>query len=110
MRVHSNESRIGPFAPQSRSAASTSPRSTAALPTDRFEARSPTQGLSKLGVATFADPVTVRGSAAPNAAINDNSKVESLIRLDADLDVSQLALNLDIQHPYRGDLVVTLTS
>jgi len=53
---------------------------------------------------------TVKGSAAPNAKINDNSKVESTIHVDGDLDIEKLSVNLDIAHSYRGDLVVTLTS
>lgn len=60
--------------------------------------------------AGAAQPVTVTGSAAPNAAINDNQTVTSTIHLDADAKLSSLKANLDLLHTYRGDLVVTLTS
>jgi subtilisin-like proprotein convertase family protein len=54
---------------------------------------------------------TVTGSAAPNAAIPDTGgKAESTIHIADELDVQKLAVNLDIPHTYKGDLVVTLTS
>lgn len=55
-------------------------------------------------------PVKVTGSATPNLAIRDLSTVTSTIKIDQDVDVQSLALNLDLAHTYRGDLVVRLTS
>jgi len=66
--------------------------------------------LPKAKPAAAADPVTVSGAATPGAAIKDLTTVTSQINIDQDLDVTKLNLNLDIDHSYRGDLVVTLTS
>jgi len=56
------------------------------------------------------DGKEIKASAAPNAAIADNSTVTSKVHFDDDLDVQKLTANLDILHTFRGDLVVSLTS
>jgi subtilisin-like proprotein convertase family protein len=46
----------------------------------------------------------------PNAAIQDNQSVTSTLDVPENVKVESLALELDIAHSYRGDLVVKLTS
>jgi len=54
---------------------------------------------------------TAEGSATPAGKINDNSTVTSSITIDGDdFKVGEAQLDLDIDHTYRGDLVVKLTS
>jgi endonuclease I/subtilisin-like proprotein convertase family protein len=53
---------------------------------------------------------TVRAGATPNQAIADNSKVESTLRFEDDLQLKSGKVSVDIPHTYKGDLVVTLTS
>lgn len=60
--------------------------------------------------AKAAKPLAVEGSAAPNATIPDQGTVNSSIKIDQDVDIQKLKLNLDIDHTYSGDLKVTLTS
>jgi bacillolysin len=62
----------------------------------------------KEGVA--GDPVSADASAAPKAKINDLSSVSSTIKIDKDMNLDSLKLDLDINHTYKGDLVVKLTS
>lgn len=57
-----------------------------------------------------AQPLTVEGTTSPNAPIKDQGSVVSSLRLDQDVDIQKLKLNLDIDHTYKGDLRVTLTS
>jgi subtilisin-like proprotein convertase family protein len=52
----------------------------------------------------------VKVSAEPNAAIKDLSTTTSSIKVDQDVPVEKLKLNLDVLHTYKGDLAVTLTS
>jgi subtilisin-like proprotein convertase family protein len=54
--------------------------------------------------------IAVGGTASPNAEIKDNSAVTSTIKIDQDVDITKAKLNLDIDHTYKGDLVVSLTS
>ncbi|HYV44398.1 MAG TPA: proprotein convertase P-domain-containing protein, partial [Myxococcaceae bacterium] len=54
---------------------------------------------------------TAEGSATPASKINDNSQVTSSITIDGDdFKAGEVQLDLDIDHTYRGDLVVKLTS
>ncbi len=53
---------------------------------------------------------TLTGTASPQAAIGDNSKVESTIRIDGAVGVQKLSVDLGLAHSYRGDLTVFLTS
>ncbi len=46
----------------------------------------------------------------PKAPIEDNKTVTSTMSFAEDVTVDALKLDLDIQHTYRGDLVVSLTS
>jgi subtilisin-like proprotein convertase family protein len=48
--------------------------------------------------------------AEPNLPIQDRSSVTTSLSVPDDVQVSQLALDLDIAHTYQGDLKVTLTS
>src|SRR5512140_2365250 len=56
------------------------------------------------------DPITVKGSAEPNAKINDNSTVTSKITINDDVSIEKLGVGLNIAHTYRGDLIVKLKS
>jgi len=49
-------------------------------------------------------------SVTPNAPIPDNQTVTSTLSITGDATVDSLKLDLDLQHTYRGDLVVSLTS
>ncbi len=53
---------------------------------------------------------TVSASVSPQLSIGDNAKVQSSLELAEDLSIEKLALDLDIPHSWKGDLVVTLTS
>ncbi len=53
---------------------------------------------------------TVIKTATPNLAILDNKTVTSTINITDDGQADSIKLNLDINHTYRGDLVVKLTS
>ncbi|MFL5350780.1 MAG: M4 family metallopeptidase [Hyalangium sp.] len=65
-------------------------------------------GFEKKPAATT--PSAVTGTATPNADIKDNKTVTSKITIGDDVSIDKMKLNLDIDHTYRGDLVVTLTS
>lgn len=78
-----------------------------------------TQGATLSGiVADFTVPARedggtlVVGAAAPNLPIPDNRAdgVTSTIELVTDGVLRDLEIRTDIEHPYRGDLVVTLRS
>lgn len=82
--------------------------------------RDPFSGVVSLDIV-FADgtteeepggTTTALGEASPEAAIPDNSSVgvESLIELDADGLIEELAVEVDISHTYIGDLRVALTA
>ncbi|MBN1203948.1 MAG: M28 family peptidase [Myxococcaceae bacterium] len=49
-------------------------------------------------------------SVTPHAPIEDNQTVTSTVTFTEDATVDTLKLDLDLQHTYRGDLTVTLTS
>ncbi|KAF0249056.1 MAG: S8A family peptidase [bacterium] len=53
---------------------------------------------------------TVIKTATPNLAILDNKTVTSTINVTDNGQADSIKLNLDINHTYRGDLVVKLTS
>ncbi|MFP2908593.1 M4 family metallopeptidase [Pyxidicoccus sp. 3LFB2] len=57
-----------------------------------------------------AAPTEVSGTATPKASIGDLGTVTSKLKLDQDVTVDKLKLDLDVKHTYRGDLTVTLTS
>lgn len=52
----------------------------------------------------------VTKTATPNAKIEDNQTVTSTIDIAEGGDIASLKLDLDIDHTYRGDLTVKLTS
>ncbi|HVE85485.1 MAG TPA: proprotein convertase P-domain-containing protein [Myxococcales bacterium] len=56
------------------------------------------------------DPTTteVKGSAAPNAPIKDLQTTTSKIHFDQNGPIDSFKVNLDIDHTFRGDLVVQL--
>jgi aminopeptidase YwaD len=117
MRVQTSEPRSSRLELPGRSVAlpSSSPRCASPRVQDTFEARNPLKDLAALGVSTppppaLADRITVTKAASPNAAINDNSKVESTLEVTDELKLDALKLDLDIGHTYRGDLRVSLTS
>lgn len=51
----------------------------------------------------------VKGAAAPNAPIKDLQTTTSKIHFDQNGPIDSFKVNLDIDHSYRGDLVVNLT-
>ncbi|MBJ6763056.1 M4 family metallopeptidase [Myxococcaceae bacterium JPH2] len=82
-----------------------------------FESFNQIDGFSRSAKAKAAGatdpsttPVQVTGSAAPKAAIPDMGKVSSKVTLTDDVAIDKLKLSLDIDHTYRGDLNITLTS
>jgi aminopeptidase YwaD len=60
--------------------------------------------------ATPASGTPISQSATPRAPIQDNQTVTSTLSFSGDATVDSLKLDLDLQHTYRGDLVVSLTS
>jgi aminopeptidase YwaD len=60
--------------------------------------------------ATPAAATPITQTATPKAPIEDNKTVTSTMTFGDDVTVDSLKLDLDIQHTYRGDLVVSLTS
>ncbi len=59
---------------------------------------------------TSATGGDIKASATPKAPINDLATVTSKISIDQDATVEQLKLDLDIDHTFKGDLTVALTS
>ncbi|WP_426751053.1 M4 family metallopeptidase [Myxococcus sp. Y35] len=57
-----------------------------------------------------ATPAEIKATATPKAAIADLATVTSKITVADDVTVDQLKLDLDIDHTFKGDLSVTLTS
>ncbi|MFP2957632.1 M4 family metallopeptidase [Myxococcus sp. 1LA] len=57
-----------------------------------------------------ATPSPIKASATPKAEIADLATVTSKISVADDVTVDQLKLDLDIDHTFKGDLSVTLTS
>ncbi len=60
--------------------------------------------------AAPAAVATFRQSVAPEQAIPDLSKTTSSLRFDDKAAISQLKISLEVEHSWRGDLVVSLTS
>jgi len=56
------------------------------------------------------DPVSADVSARPNAKINDLQTVTSKLKIDKDMNLESLKLDLDINHTWKGDLEIKLTS
>ena len=54
----------------------------------------------------------VRVSSASSVSIPDNNPngIRDIVTVDKTGSIEKLSLTVDIQHPYRGDLIVTLTS
>lgn len=61
-------------------------------------------------LGTSANEIKVGISAAVNSAIPDNGSVTFQLALSQDILIDHLELTVDILHPNRGDLVITLTS
>lgn len=59
---------------------------------------------------TSANEIRVSVSAAPNAAIPDNGSVTFQLAIPQDIIIDHVELTVDILHPNRGDLRITLTS
>jgi len=55
-------------------------------------------------------PVEVKASASPNLPIKDKTTVESKITISEDVSIDKLAVGIDIDHSWKGDLSITLTS
>lgn len=86
---------------------------------DRFESTPATQQRVALSetprpqlprAATPAAGAPLTASVTPNAPIPDNQTMTSTLSVTGDATVDSLKLDLDLQHTYRGDLVVSLTS
>ncbi len=78
-----------------------------------FESFNEIDGFSvpqKGAKAAATTPTEVSGTATPKASISDLGTVTSKLKLDGDVTIDKLKLDLDIKHTYRGDLTVTLTS
>jgi len=61
--------------------------------------------------STFDARDFVSGSAAPNAAISDNAQISSSITLNAsNFAIDHVLVDVNIDHSFIGDLIVTLTS
>ncbi|NVJ02801.1 endonuclease [Myxococcus sp. AM009] len=65
---------------------------------------------SNLKAAVGTRAASLVHSTTPNADIKDHTTIESTLDVPEDATVESLKLNLDIEHTYRGDLKVTLTS
>ena len=61
-------------------------------------------------LGTSDNEMKVSISAAMNTAIPDNGSVTFQLALSQDILIDHLELTVDILHPNRGDLVITLTS
>lgn len=55
-------------------------------------------------------PRVIQVDVTPKQFIPDNSEIVSSLHVGEDLPIDGLRVKLDIRHPYRGDLVVTLES
>ncbi|MBN1208414.1 MAG: M4 family metallopeptidase [Myxococcaceae bacterium] len=67
-------------------------------------------GGIELNARANTEPKVVTGSATPNAEIKDLATTTSKITLAEDVTIDTLKLDLDLDHTWRGDLTVTLTS
>ncbi|WP_224365252.1 M28 family peptidase [Hyalangium versicolor] len=79
-----------------------------ARPRVALDGAPPAAPLPRAATPTAGAPISQ--SVTPRAPIEDNKTVTSTLALTGDATVDSLKLNLDITHPYRGDLVVSLTS
>ena len=61
-------------------------------------------------LGTSANEIKVSVSKALNTAIPDNGSVTFQLALSQDILIDHLELTVDILHPNRGDLIITLTS
>ena len=61
-------------------------------------------------LGTSANEIKVSVSAAPNAAIPDNGSVTFQLAIPQNILIDHVELTVDILHPNRGDLRITLTS
>lgn len=81
---------------------------------DRFENTPAARQNVALGeaprAASAAAGAPITASVSPNAPIPDNQTITSTLSVSGDATVDSLKLDLDLQHTYRGDLVVSLTS
>ncbi|HVE85507.1 MAG TPA: proprotein convertase P-domain-containing protein, partial [Myxococcales bacterium] len=77
---------------------------------DDFKAAMDRQKAAGGKQGAAGDPVSSDATATPKSKINDFQTVTSKIKLDQDMDLNSLKLDLDINHTYKGDLVVKLTS
>jgi subtilisin-like proprotein convertase family protein len=66
--------------------------------------------LSSPRPAAQAAGTPITQSVSPRAPIEDNKTITSTMAFTEDVTVDALKLDLDLQHTYRGDLVVSLTS
>jgi subtilisin-like proprotein convertase family protein len=90
--------------PSTRSTRTVSPADTFSGATPRgTTARSTVAPLPSLTLGTSAQ-------VSPNAAIPDRGTITSRLSLNDAVTIDKLSLNLDLQHTWRGDLKVTLTS
>ncbi|HLT31877.1 MAG TPA: M4 family metallopeptidase [Myxococcaceae bacterium] len=55
-------------------------------------------------------PVEVKVSDTPNLAIKDKTTIETKLTVTEDVSIDKLAVGLDIDHTWRGDLTIELTS
>jgi subtilisin family serine protease len=76
----------------------------------RPAAKAQPAALTSTGARGEQAPVTVKAQATPNLAVKDQATVTSQLKLDQDVSIDQLKLNVDLPHSYKGDLVVKLTS
>ncbi|WP_163997018.1 M4 family metallopeptidase [Pyxidicoccus caerfyrddinensis] len=80
---------------------------------DRFneiDGFSVSKGAKAGAKAAAAAPTETSATTSPKATIGDLGTVTSKLKLDGDVTVDKLKLDVDIKHTYRGDLTVTLTS
>ncbi|MCP3141073.1 M4 family metallopeptidase [Pyxidicoccus xibeiensis] len=76
-----------------------------------FESFNEIDGFSiPKGTKTATLPTEASATTSPKASIADLGTVTSKLKLDQDVTIDKLKLSLDIDHTYRGDLSVTLTS
>ncbi len=86
------------------------PRNLTEITRDVFESvpKNVTVGGPAAGVGGGA--AIVSGTVNAAADIKDQTTLESVLRIEDDLEIAELELDLDLQHSYRGDLRVTLVS
>jgi aminopeptidase YwaD len=80
----------------------------AASPASALPAASPLPSSPLAATPAAGTPITQ--TATPKVPIEDNKTITSTMTFGEDATVDSLKLDLDLQHTYRGDLVVSLTS